>query len=118
MLAPRPLLRAATAIMMALPCLSPVGVAQEHTLRTLSGIVTDQSHEPVRGAIVELKNPANNSIESYLTQADGHYIFKRLDGENDYVVWVIFRNRHSPNHAISKFDSRQNKVINFEIKSY
>ena len=109
------LLRAVITITLTLPL---AGAAQQHTLRTLTGTVTDQSHEPIRGAVVELQNPANNSVVTYLTDAQGHYIFKRLDSETDYVVWVVFRNRHSPNHSISKFDSHMDKVIDFEIKSY
>jgi hypothetical protein len=86
------------------------------TQRTLSGTVTDTSHEPLRGAVVELQNPANKSVETFLTDAEGHYSFKRLDSDADYSVWVVFRGHHTPTRSISKFDSHLNKAINFEVK--
>jgi hypothetical protein len=86
--------------------------------RTLTGTVTDNSHEPLRGAIVELQNPANNTVVTYLTDVDGRYIFKRLNSESDYRVWVVFRGYHTPTRSISKFDSHPAKVINFKMSSY
>jgi hypothetical protein len=88
------------------------------SVRTLSGQVTDTSHEPIRGAIVELRDDKSNQIVTYLTDADGHYEFKRLDGNIDYEVWVVFRGRRTPTHSISKFDSHMAKVINFTMRTY
>lgn len=88
------------------------------TVRTLSGSVTDTSHEPIRGAVVELRNGKSNEVVSYITDSSGHYNFKRLDGNTDYDVWVLFRGRHTPTHSISKFDSHMAKVINFTIRTY
>jgi hypothetical protein len=110
----RLILTIATAILL---CALP-GFAQQHTLRDLSGTVTDQSHEPIRGAVVQLQNSGSDSVMTYLTDAKGQYEFKRLDGESDYTVWVVYRNRHTPSRSISKFDSHLQKVIDFEIKSY
>jgi hypothetical protein len=88
------------------------------TQRTLSGIVSDTNHEPVRGAVVELRNEGSQAMMTYITEANGTYNFKRLDGNTDYEVWVVFRGRHSPSHPISKFDSHMAKVINFTIRTY
>ena len=88
------------------------------TVRSLSGQVTDTSHEPIRGAIVELRDEKSNEVVTYLTDADGHYEFKRLDGNIDYEVWVVFRGRRTPIHTISKFDSHLAKVINFTMRTY
>lgn len=88
------------------------------TQRNLSGTVTDPSHEPLRGAVVELQNPANESVESYITDATGHYTFKRLDGQTDYRIWATFRGHRSHTRSISKFDSHLQKVVNFTIRSY
>ena len=88
------------------------------TLRTLSGVVTDTNHEPIRGAVVELRNESSHALMTYITEANGTYNFKRLDGNTDYVVWVVFRGSHSPSHTISKFDSHMAKVINFTIRTY
>jgi Carboxypeptidase regulatory-like domain len=90
----------------------------EPSVRTLSGLVTDSSHEPIRGAIVELRDEKSNEVVTYITGADGHYDFKRLDGNVDYDVRVIFRGRRSPIHNISKFDSHMAKVINFTMRTF
>ena len=91
---------------------------QATTLRTLTGTVTGGSHEPIRNAVVELQNPAANIVVTYLTDPDGRYIFKRLNSETDYRVWVVFRGRHTPARSISKFDSHMTRVINFKISGY
>jgi hypothetical protein len=109
----------ATAILSvtALVCSAPA-MAQhpKSTLRSLTGTVTDTSREPLRGAVVQLQNPDNNSVESYLTDTDGHYNFKRLSGDSDYNVWVVFRGHRTPSRSISKFDSHLAKVIDFTVK--
>ncbi len=93
-------------------------VPTQATIRTLSGQVTDTSHEPIRGAVVELRNEGSNEVVTYLTDANGHYEFKRLDGNADYDVWVVFRGLHSPTRSISKFDSHMAKVINFTVRTF
>jgi hypothetical protein len=88
------------------------------TFRTLSGTVTDTSHEPIRGAVVELRNEGSHELVTYITEANGSYSFKRLDGNADYVVWVVYRGLHSPTHTISKFDSHMDKVIHFTVRTF
>jgi Carboxypeptidase regulatory-like domain len=90
----------------------------QETLRTLSGVVNDTNREPIRGAVVELRNESSHELITYITEANGTYSFKRLDGNTDYVVWVVYRGHHSPMHSISKFDSETTKVINFSIRTY
>ncbi len=93
-------------------------MSAQPSVRTLSGTVSDTGHEPIRGAVVELRNEGSHELMTYITDGTGTYSFKRLDGNTDYVVWVVFRGRHSPSHAISKFDSHMAKVINFTIRTY
>jgi hypothetical protein len=88
------------------------------TVRDLTGIITDSGHEPIRGAVVELQNGKTNEIVTYITDASGHYNFKRLDGSTDYQVWVLFRGHRSATHNISKFDDHMAKVINFTVQTY
>jgi hypothetical protein len=88
------------------------------SLRSLSGRVTDTGHEPIRGAIVELRNSNTLEVITYITDESGRYNFKRLDGNVDYEVWVIFRAQPSATRSISKFDSHLVKVINFTVRVY
>jgi hypothetical protein len=86
--------------------------------RTVSGVVTDDGHEPLKGAFVQLENPANHEVVSYLTAADGRYIFKRVDSHADFTVWATFRGHESVKHKISMFDSHLDKVIDIVCKTY
>ncbi len=88
------------------------------SVRSLSGDITDAGHEPIRGAVVELRNTTTNLIVTYITDERGHYSFKRLDGNADYEVWVQFRGNRSPTRSISKFDSHMVKVIDFTVRTY
>jgi len=89
-----------------------------HTLRELTGTVTDPGHEPVRGAVVQLEVESSHEVVTYITGDDGRYRFKRLSGDQDYRVWVVFRKRHSKARELSKFDSHTDKVINFTIEAF
>ncbi|HEY5056319.1 MAG TPA: carboxypeptidase-like regulatory domain-containing protein [Acidobacteriaceae bacterium] len=88
------------------------------SVRNLSGTITDTGREPIRNAVVELRNTASGEVVTYLTDASGHYNFKRLNGNVDYEVWVQFRGIRSPTRSISKFDSHMAKVIDFTVRTY
>jgi hypothetical protein len=90
----------------------------DHTPRTLTGTVTDPHHEPLKGAVVKLQVGDSTAITTYITGPDGHYIFKRLDGNTDYKVWVTFRERTSKTRVISKFDSKMDTVIDFSLEAF
>jgi hypothetical protein len=88
------------------------------SLQTVSGTVTDDGHEPLKGAVVELENPATHEVVSYLTPADGTYVFKRLDSHTDFHLWATFRGHKSAVHSISMFDSHMAKVVDIVCKTY
>lgn len=88
------------------------------TQRSLSGTITASGHEPVRGAVVEVRNVATNVVVTYITDTTGKYNFKRLDGNVDYEVWVLFRGNRSTTRSVSKFDSHMVKVIDFTVRTY
>ena len=88
------------------------------TVRNLSGIITDSGHEPIRNAVVELRNINSGEVVTLITDGSGHYDLKRLDGNTDYEVWVLFRGKRSVTHSISKFDSHMTKVIDFTVRTF
>jgi hypothetical protein len=90
----------------------------QKSIRTLTGLVTDSGHEPIRNAVVQLRNTENNEILTYITDNTGHYNFKRLNGSADYEVWVEFRGHRSETRSISKFDSHMAKVLNFTVRTF
>ena len=101
---------------MVLPCAAQSG--QSGSLRNLHGIITDSSHEPIRNAVVQLRNSNTNQIITFITNTDGQYSFKRLDSHTDFQVWVEFRGMRSETRSISMFDSHLDKVINFTVRTY
>lgn len=88
------------------------------SVRSLSGTIRDAGHEPIHSAVVELRNTTSDEVVTYITDASGHYNFKRLNGNVDYEVWVQFRGIRSPTRSISKFDSHMTKVIDFTVRTY
>lgn len=91
---------------------------QADSLRTVSGVVEDDHHEPLRGAVVELENPTTHVITSYITTDDGKYFFRRLDSHADYNVWATFRGHRSNIGHVSMYDSHAEKVLNLVCKTY
>ncbi|WP_176441627.1 carboxypeptidase-like regulatory domain-containing protein [Granulicella rosea] len=85
------------------------------TTRDLSGSVTDRQHEPLRGAVVQVQNGATMGVVSYITNRDGKYSFKRLDGETDYLLWVNFRGQKSKVRKLSQFDNDRPKTVDFVL---
>ncbi|WP_263374546.1 carboxypeptidase-like regulatory domain-containing protein [Granulicella aggregans] len=93
---------------------SALAVAQFRT-RDISGTVTDHQHEPLRGAVVEVENCVSLGVVSYITDRDGRYSFRRLDGDIDYRLWVNFRGHKSRVRQLSKLDEYKPQTINFVV---
>lgn len=104
------------ALLCALPSMAQMGASR--SLRSLRGIITDSSHEPIRNAVVQLRNGDTNEVTTYITDNSGQYSFKRLDSHTDFQVWVMFRGHRSVTRNISMFDSHMDKVINFTVRTY
>lgn len=94
-------------------CLCPALALGQSGVRDLSGTVTDHQHEPLKGAVIQVENSATLGVVSYITDRDGKYSFKHLDGNTDYRVWVDFRGQKSRVRQMSKFDDNKPKTINF-----
>ncbi len=84
--------------------------------RSLSGKVTDQHHEPLRGAVVEIQNDDDKAVQSFLTDRAGHYSFQRLSANTDYTYWATYRGHRSKSHNLSKFNAKTADVTDLEIK--
>jgi hypothetical protein len=98
--------------------LYPAPMSGRPTLRNLTGTVHDRHHEPLKGAVVEIENENTKSVLSYITDRNGRYSFKRIDGEVDYRVWFTYRGQRSKVRELSQFDSHQNAAIDLVIKRY
>lgn len=84
--------------------------------RSVRGRVTDQAGEPLRGAVVQVKNASTLQIRSYITQEDGKYKFHRLRYDVDYKLNARYSGQASKTRTLNWHDSRREANINFKIR--
>lgn len=105
--------------MTAIALLATVATAQdkkhEAQLRTVRGVVTDKSDNPLNGSVVFLKNMRTNSVRSSYTDDTGSYRFSGLDPNADYELHAEKENEKSTTRTVSSFDSRKDIVLNLKI---
>lgn len=106
--------------MAAIALLATVATAQdkkhEAQLRTVRGVVTDKSDNPLNGSVVFLKNMRTNSVRSSYTDDSGSYRFSGLDPNADYELHAEKENEKSNTRTVSSFDSRKDIVLNLKIE--
>ncbi len=84
-------------------------------VRSVHGVVTDKRGNILKGAAVQLENPATLSILSAITGENGQYSFHRLSTEIDYELTAKYKRWFSKTKVLSKFDSKEEAEINLEI---
>ena len=87
----------------------------EAQLRTVRGVVTDKSENPLSGSVVFLKNMRTNSVRSSYTDDTGSYRFSGLDPNADYELHAEKENAKSATRTVSSFDSRKDIVLNLKM---
>jgi hypothetical protein len=88
---------------------------KETQLRTVRGVVTDKSENPLPNSVVFLKNVRTNAVRSNFADTEGNYRFSGLDPNADYEVRAEFEGAKSPLRTVSSLDSRKEIVINLKI---
>jgi hypothetical protein len=89
---------------------------KETQLRTVRGVVTDKSENPLPNSVVFLKNLRTNAVRSNFADTEGNYRFSGLDPNADYEVHAEFEGAKSPVRNVSSLDSRKEIVINLKIE--
>lgn len=84
--------------------------------RSVRGRVTDQGGEPLRGAVVKIKNALTLQVRSYITQADGEYRFHGLHYDVDYKLNARYRGQASKTKMLNWHDSRRGANIDLKIR--
>jgi len=84
--------------------------------RSVSGIVTDASGNPVPGAVVQLKNMKTLQVRSFIAKDKGDYYFNGLSTDVDYQLLAQANGKESAPRTISTFDSHPQVVMNFQLK--
>ncbi|MGH9646644.1 MAG: carboxypeptidase-like regulatory domain-containing protein [Bryobacteraceae bacterium] len=110
----------AAAISLSFICLSGLqpcfGAGSRPLTRSVSGIVTDQNGNPVKGAVVLIENTAVLRIRSYITQDDGKYHFAGLYRDVDYRLKAKYNGWAGQAKTLSEFDSHDARVINLKVR--
>jgi hypothetical protein len=88
---------------------------KETQLRTVRGVVTDKSENPLPNSVVFLKNVRTNAVRSNFADTEGNYRFSGLDPNADYEVHAELEGAKSPVRTVSSLDSRKEIVINLKI---
>ena len=83
--------------------------------RSVWGIVTDRSGQPVQGAAVKLKNTITLQVRSYITQENGEYRFHGLHPDMDYSVRARQDRHASKRREITRFNTRERIRIDLRL---
>lgn len=89
---------------------------KEAQLRTVRGVVTDKSENPLPGSVVFLKNLRTNAVTSRFADSEGGYRFSGLDPNAEYEVHAELEGAKSPSRNVSSLDSRKEMIINLKIE--
>ncbi len=84
--------------------------------RTVKGLVTTEAEDPIRGAVVQLKNTRTLQVKSFFTTPEGSYYFHGLDPNVDYEMQAKFDDASSRRRTVSSFDDRVELIYNFKLK--
>ncbi|HEX6547093.1 MAG TPA: carboxypeptidase-like regulatory domain-containing protein [Bryobacteraceae bacterium] len=78
--------------------------------RMVHGIVKDQNGNPLSGALVNLKNLKTKQLLTFITKADGKYMFDGLSREQDYEISASFSGKSTPVKKLSHYDPQTNSM--------
>ena len=85
------------------------------TTRTISGSVRDQSDQPIRGAIVQLKDMRTSKVIDYPTKEDGKFVFRELSMSIDYQLTASHGDLKLMK-KVSPYDTRNNIDLTFKLE--
>jgi hypothetical protein len=74
------------------------------TTRTVSGSVTDDTGQPLEGALVSLTDLKTSEKRTFFTKKDGRYQFEDLAFTQDYEVQAKWKAYTSPARKLSQYD--------------
>jgi hypothetical protein len=89
---------------------------QEPSFREVQGTVTLSSGQPADRAVVQLKNTKSLQIESFITDATGHYHFAGLSTDVEYGLKADAQDMTSGWETLSLFNSKKVVTVNLKLK--
>lgn len=88
---------------------------EDPSIRALQGTVKDDADNALESAVVKLKNVKTLQVRSFITKADGSYIFGGLSVNADYEIKADHQGNSSDTRTLSVFDARKIAIINLKI---
>ena len=107
--------RVCFAMLLVVPFVRAQDTKKEAQLRTVHGLVSDKSDNPLAGSVVFLKNTRTNAVRSSFADDQGQYRFSGLDPNTDYEVHAEFQGAKSPVRSVTSLDSRKEIILNLKI---
>ena len=84
--------------------------------RTIEGKVHDRNDQPLKGAIVYLKDSRTLAIKSFISDEGGVFHFGQLSQNTDYEIYAEFQGKRSKAKNISSFDSKNDFIFTLKIE--
>jgi protocatechuate 3,4-dioxygenase beta subunit len=84
--------------------------------RSVQGVVTDASGQPVNKAVVQLKDTKSLQIRSFITNPDGTYHFAGLSPNVEYQLKAEYQGAFSGKKTLSIFNSKKLVTIKLKLK--
>ena len=93
------------------------GLAKEKKpqTRTVSGVVFDETENPIQGATVELTDLQAGKVLDIYSQEGGQYQFTDLRFDHDYTVKAMYKGSSSEARRVSMFETRTRLILNLTI---
>jgi hypothetical protein len=93
------------------------GVAKQKgpQTKTVSGVVSDEGENFIKGAMVELKDLQTGKVWDSYSQEGGQYEFTDLRFDHDYTVQATFNDVSSQVRQVSSIDTRARLNLNLTI---
>lgn len=87
------------------------------TSRTVTGIVTDDTGQPLGGALVIMTDLKTNEKRSFFTKKDGRYMFDDIAFTQDYQVQAKWKQMVSETRKISQYDHNAKVVRLLQVQT-
>lgn len=107
------LLVSASAVVFAAPGVTLLSA--QAVQRIVSGKVTTKDNQPVKSAVVYLKDDHTLSVKSYISDDNGAYRFGQLSQATDYELWAEVDGKKSGVKTISSFETKNALTINLKM---
>ena len=88
---------------------------EDANTRSVQGVVTDASGNPVANATVQLKDTKQLQIRSFRTGTDGNYHFAGLSTNTEYELKAEYEGATSGTKTLSIYNTQKTATVNLKL---